>query len=229
MFFILFEVAYGWLFPLSLPNYAKTESLDNNCYIAHWIHRVNLNMLGVLIRGAFQFVLITCQTVLLGVYPDFILKIQWCLVLKLSPMGAAKIFDIISEEQDGETSPLLSLNITDVNWLSSQERELLGRITELQEEVSRRKNHIAQLDHQIHTLNENISTLTKELELKGKEVLKIRSEANQQIRYDSAFRCNNTPYVRYTTIVVIKGDGSLDSNFLPGFSSSLPLTFDPLD
>ncbi|GAA6214963.1 protein FAM184A isoform X2 [Lates japonicus] len=63
-----------------------------------------------------------------------------------------------------------------------QERELLGRITELQEEVSRRKNRIAQLDHQIHTLNENISTLTKELELKGKEVLKIRSEANQQIR-----------------------------------------------
>uniref|UniRef100_A0A8D3DFD7 Family with sequence similarity 184 member A n=2 Tax=Scophthalmus maximus TaxID=52904 RepID=A0A8D3DFD7_SCOMX len=63
-----------------------------------------------------------------------------------------------------------------------QERELLSRITELQEEVSRRKNHIAQLDHQIHTLNENISTLTKELELKGKEVLKIRSEANQQIR-----------------------------------------------
>ncbi|XP_069575179.1 protein FAM184A isoform X2 [Brachyistius frenatus] len=64
----------------------------------------------------------------------------------------------------------------------TQERELLGRMTELQEEVSRRKNHIAQLDHQIHTLNENISTLTKELELKGKEVLKIRSEANQQIR-----------------------------------------------
>lgn len=63
-----------------------------------------------------------------------------------------------------------------------QERELLGRISELQEEVSRRKNHIAQLDHQIHTLNENISSLTKELELKGKEVLKIRSEANQQIR-----------------------------------------------
>uniref|UniRef100_A0A8C5DQE5 Protein FAM184A/B N-terminal domain-containing protein n=1 Tax=Gouania willdenowi TaxID=441366 RepID=A0A8C5DQE5_GOUWI len=63
-----------------------------------------------------------------------------------------------------------------------QERELLGRLTELQEDVSRRKSHIAQLDHQIHTLNENISTLTKELELKGKEVLKIRSEANQQIR-----------------------------------------------
>ncbi|XP_013886764.1 protein FAM184A isoform X1 [Austrofundulus limnaeus] len=64
----------------------------------------------------------------------------------------------------------------------TQERDLLSRISELQEEVSRRKNHIAQLDRQIHTLNENISTLTKELELKGKEVLKIRSEANQQIR-----------------------------------------------
>ncbi|KAF5898430.1 protein FAM, partial [Clarias magur] len=63
-----------------------------------------------------------------------------------------------------------------------QERELLSRISELQEEVARRKNHIADLDHEIHTLNENISALTKELELKGKEVLKIRSEANQQIR-----------------------------------------------
>uniref|UniRef100_A0A8C7LPI5 Family with sequence similarity 184 member Ab n=1 Tax=Oncorhynchus mykiss TaxID=8022 RepID=A0A8C7LPI5_ONCMY len=63
-----------------------------------------------------------------------------------------------------------------------QERELLGRISDLQEEVVRRKNHIAELDHEIHTLNENINTLTKELELKGKEVLKIRSEANQQIR-----------------------------------------------
>uniref|UniRef100_A0A8B9KRC5 Family with sequence similarity 184 member A n=1 Tax=Astyanax mexicanus TaxID=7994 RepID=A0A8B9KRC5_ASTMX len=63
-----------------------------------------------------------------------------------------------------------------------QERELLSRISELQDEVTRRKNHIADLDHEIHTLNENISTLTKELELKGKEVLKIRSEANQQIR-----------------------------------------------
>ncbi|XP_012685130.2 protein FAM184A isoform X2 [Clupea harengus] len=63
-----------------------------------------------------------------------------------------------------------------------QERELLSRIADLQDEVTRRKNQIADLDHEIHTLNENISTLTKELELKGKEVLKIRSEANQQIR-----------------------------------------------
>uniref|UniRef100_A0A8C7WRK1 Family with sequence similarity 184 member A n=1 Tax=Oryzias sinensis TaxID=183150 RepID=A0A8C7WRK1_9TELE len=64
----------------------------------------------------------------------------------------------------------------------TQERELLGRISELQDEVSRRKSQVVQLDRQIHTLNENISSLTKELETKGKEVLKIRSEANQQIR-----------------------------------------------
>lgn len=64
----------------------------------------------------------------------------------------------------------------------------MGRIGELQDEVSRRKNHVTQLDHQIHALNENISTLTKELELKGKEVLKIRGEASQQIRWDAARR-----------------------------------------
>lgn len=82
-------------------------------------------------------------------------------------------------------------------FFKSQECELLGRITELQEEVARRKNHITQLDHQIHTLNENISTLTKELEVKGKEVLKIRSEANQQIRCDSALRAE----LKYSKVI----------------------------
>ncbi|XP_030644009.1 protein FAM184A [Chanos chanos] len=62
------------------------------------------------------------------------------------------------------------------------EQDLLGRISDLQQEVNCRKNRIADLDHEIHSLNETISTLTKELELKGKEVLRIRSEANQQIR-----------------------------------------------
>lgn len=45
-----------------------------------------------------------------------------------------------------------------------------------------RSNRITNLDHEIHSLNETISTLTRELELKGKEVLRVRSEANQQIR-----------------------------------------------
>lgn len=64
-----------------------------------------------------------------------------------------------------------------------QEQDLLSRISDLRQEVSCRKNRIADLDHEIHSLNETISTLTKELELKGKEVLRVRSEANLQIRY----------------------------------------------
>ncbi|XP_048096268.1 protein FAM184A isoform X4 [Alosa alosa] len=62
------------------------------------------------------------------------------------------------------------------------EQELFGRISDLQKEVSCRKKRIVDLDREIHSLNETISTLTKELELKGKEVLRIRSEANLQIR-----------------------------------------------
>lgn len=95
----------------------------------------------------------------------------------------------------------------------------MGRITELQDEVSQRKNHVTQLDHQIHSLNENIGTLTKELELKGKEVLKIRSEANQQIRYDRARanrnlerdffqRCRNGPKQRCLTAMAFKSESA---------------------
>nr|XP_046229188.1 protein FAM184A isoform X2 [Scatophagus argus] len=100
---------------------------------------------------------------------------------ELNHIHASAIEHLRQSHQQESAAARLELEKTLENN-RTQERELLGRITELQEEVSRRKNHIAQLDHQIHTLNENISTLTKELELKGKEVLKIRSEANQQIR-----------------------------------------------
>uniref|UniRef100_A0A4W5MGY1 Family with sequence similarity 184 member Aa n=1 Tax=Hucho hucho TaxID=62062 RepID=A0A4W5MGY1_9TELE len=62
------------------------------------------------------------------------------------------------------------------------EEDLLGSISDLQQEVSCRTNRITDLDHEIHSLNETISTLTRELELKGKEVLRVHSEANQQIR-----------------------------------------------
>ncbi|XP_057677290.1 protein FAM184A-like isoform X2 [Corythoichthys intestinalis] len=63
-----------------------------------------------------------------------------------------------------------------------QEQELLVRISDFQAEVLSRSNRITDLDHEIHTLNETIDTLTRELELKGKEVLRVRSEANHQIR-----------------------------------------------
>ncbi|XP_069377451.1 protein FAM184A-like isoform X2 [Paralichthys olivaceus] len=63
-----------------------------------------------------------------------------------------------------------------------QEQELLVRMSDLQSEVCSRSNRITDLDHEIHSLNETIDTLTRELELKGKEVLRVRSEANHQIR-----------------------------------------------
>ncbi|XP_056227065.1 protein FAM184A [Seriola aureovittata] len=63
-----------------------------------------------------------------------------------------------------------------------QEQDLLVRLSDLQTEVCSRSNRITDLDHEIHSLNETIDTLTRELELKGKEVLRVRSEANHQIR-----------------------------------------------
>ncbi|XP_030412061.1 protein FAM184A isoform X4 [Gopherus evgoodei] len=62
-----------------------------------------------------------------------------------------------------------------------QEKEFLCRVSDLQDELKHRDHHISELDKEILTLHENISALTKELEFKGKEVLRIRSESNQQI------------------------------------------------
>ncbi|CAM4546580.1 unnamed protein product [Caretta caretta] len=63
-----------------------------------------------------------------------------------------------------------------------QEKEFLCRVSDLQDELKHRDHHISELDKEVLTLHENISALTKELEFKGKEVLRIRSESNQQLR-----------------------------------------------
>ncbi|XP_066469947.1 protein FAM184A isoform X2 [Tiliqua scincoides] len=62
-----------------------------------------------------------------------------------------------------------------------QEKDFVCRISDLQDELRHRDHHISELDKEILALHENISALTKELEFKGKEVLRIRSESNQQI------------------------------------------------
>ncbi|KAM4538110.1 protein FAM184A isoform 3-T3 [Fundulus diaphanus] len=87
---------------------------------------------------------------------------------------------------------LRSQSKADIIWMGSlmgsirsftfQEQELLVRISDLQADLCSRGNRITDLDHEIHSLNETIDTLTRELELKGKEVLRVRSEANHQIR-----------------------------------------------
>lgn len=69
-----------------------------------------------------------------------------------------------------------------VECCKQHEQDLLTRLSDLQQEATCRKNRVTDLDHEIHSLNETISTLTKELELKGKEVLRVRSEANLHIR-----------------------------------------------
>ncbi|XP_062863854.1 protein FAM184A [Trichomycterus rosablanca] len=71
---------------------------------------------------------------------------------------------------------------TTLEHCKQHEEDLLGRISDLQQEATCRKTRIAELDHEIHSLNETINTLTKELELKGKEVLRVRGEANLHIR-----------------------------------------------
>uniref|UniRef100_A0A8C8J7Q0 Protein FAM184A/B N-terminal domain-containing protein n=1 Tax=Oncorhynchus tshawytscha TaxID=74940 RepID=A0A8C8J7Q0_ONCTS len=80
------------------------------------------------------------------------------------------------------TAAKLELQGLAITSCASHIQDLLGSISDLQQEVSCRTHRITDLDHEIHSLNDTISTLTRELELKGKEVLRVRSEANQQIR-----------------------------------------------
>ncbi|XP_006839948.1 PREDICTED: protein FAM184A isoform X3 [Chrysochloris asiatica] len=65
-----------------------------------------------------------------------------------------------------------------------QSQDHMCRITDLQEELRHREHHISDLDNEVQHLHENINTLTKELEFKGQEVLRIRSESNQQMRLE---------------------------------------------
>jgi predicted nucleic acid-binding Zn-ribbon protein len=57
------------------------------------------------------------------------------------------------------------------------------KIEELQCEIGHRERHIKNLKDEIHDLKNNIERLLRELEAKGKEILKVRSDANLQIKY----------------------------------------------
>nr|XP_012998910.1 protein FAM184A isoform X6 [Cavia porcellus] len=63
-----------------------------------------------------------------------------------------------------------------------QSKEHVCRITDLQEELRLREHHISDLDKEMQHLRENIRALSTELEFKGKEILRIRSESSQQMR-----------------------------------------------
>ncbi|XP_063773301.1 protein FAM184A isoform X4 [Pseudophryne corroboree] len=63
-----------------------------------------------------------------------------------------------------------------------QESEYLGRKADLEKQLRHQEQHVSNLNKELLILHESINTLTKELEFKGKEILRVRSEANQQIR-----------------------------------------------
>ncbi|KAG8444604.1 hypothetical protein GDO86_009677 [Hymenochirus boettgeri] len=63
-----------------------------------------------------------------------------------------------------------------------QECDLLGQVSKLEDKLRHQEKHSSKLNKELMALNENVNSLTKELEFKGKEILRIRSEANQHIR-----------------------------------------------
>ncbi|XP_053566764.1 protein FAM184A [Bombina bombina] len=85
-----------------------------------------------------------------------------------------------NHQQDLEEAALEFERQKDIN--QCQEADFLVRIKDLEGQTKRQEQHISDLNRESVILHESINTLTKELEFKGKEILRIRSEANQQIR-----------------------------------------------
>ncbi|XP_077992383.1 protein FAM184A-like [Glandiceps talaboti] len=67
-----------------------------------------------------------------------------------------------------------------------QEMEHRDKVQDLQEDLRHRERHIDNVEADIRELKESISQLNKELDFKGQEVLKIRSETNAKLRKQEA-------------------------------------------
>ena len=70
------------------------------------------------------------------------------------------------------------------NW---QEGDFAMRMSEMKEDMRHREMTIRNLEDQTNQLQAGINDMSKELEMKGKEILRIRSEANQAAKYDHIF------------------------------------------
>ena len=57
------------------------------------------------------------------------------------------------------------------------------RMSEMKEDMRHREMTIRNLEDQTNQLQAGINDMSKELEMKGKEILRIRSEANQAAKY----------------------------------------------
>ena len=64
-----------------------------------------------------------------------------------------------------------------------QERDHKAREQELTEDVRQRDKHIDIVEKQLAEINQDINKLAKQLEFKGQEVLKVKSEAEEQLRW----------------------------------------------
>ncbi|XP_060094644.1 protein FAM184A isoform X1 [Heteronotia binoei] len=100
---------------------------------------------------------------------------------ELNHQHAAAIDQLRHNHQQELTAAKMELERS-IELNRQQENEFMCRISDLQNELRHRDHHISELDKEILALHENISALTKELEFKGKEVLRIRSESTQHIR-----------------------------------------------
>lgn len=63
-----------------------------------------------------------------------------------------------------------------------RDRDHCMQIEELKAEITQRERHIKNLQEEIQKLKNNIDKLTRELEQKAKEMLKVRNDANLQIK-----------------------------------------------
>ncbi|XP_038046349.1 protein FAM184A-like [Patiria miniata] len=63
-----------------------------------------------------------------------------------------------------------------------QERDHKSREQELKEDVRQRDRHIDSVEKQLAEVNQEIHKLSNQLEFKGQEVLKVKSEAEEQLR-----------------------------------------------
>jgi archaellum component FlaC len=64
-----------------------------------------------------------------------------------------------------------------------QETKYDLQVQDLQAEIRHRDRHIKNLEEELLKLQAAIDDLAKEVESKGKEILRVRSDANQQIRW----------------------------------------------
>ena len=63
-----------------------------------------------------------------------------------------------------------------------QEREHQSRIEEFKDDLNHRDRHIQTLDEQIADTKTRVAALRKDLEFKGHEMQRIKSDANDQLR-----------------------------------------------